>query len=425
MMTRARTARLDGTNGLVSACHAVKRAFDPSGKRPRGQKPNIALAVIGVLAALAMMACSLGAAPTATPTPTPVPSNTPTATAVPPTATAAATATATVEPPTATASTTPVPAIILAVAGLDHKIVLVTTDGQSVPLAQAPGVLYALANLSSDPGAMSKAYSIGPQGVTELPFVNHSSEGFASFTGACAPQGEVAWDHYAAASGSTVNSEIFVANSDGSNLRSVLKLSGDHVLHVVRFSTDGQRLFFSQEPLGLGGYILFSGVSNLSALDLASGGTTQLVPDAAAGTICLDDFAPDVSLVALHCNQKSIDVLDTTTGTLVQIAPPAAITDWQVHGDVRLSPDQSRVAYALARGDPNNEQGWVAVSDGLTGTSRLVATAPAGDYYSVKGWLNATTLVLQSWGAKPGVWVVQADGSDLRRVTDGFFLGGG
>jgi Tol biopolymer transport system component len=216
-----------------------------------------------------------------------------------------------------------------------------------------------------------------------------------------------------------------VANSDGSNLRSVLKLSSDHVLLVVRFSTDGQRLFHSQEPLGLGGYILFDGVSNLFALDLASGATTQLVPSAAAGIICLDDFTPDVSLVALHCSKTTIDVLDTTTGNIGLITPPSEVTDWSLHGTARISPDQSRVAYALARGNPDNEQGWVAVSDDITGTSRLVATSPAGDFFSVKGWLNNTTLVLQSRGAKPGVWVVKSNGSDLRRLTDGIFLGGG
>jgi hypothetical protein len=394
----------------------------------RNQK--FAFIIVSAMAALAILACSLNGSATATatatdtPVPPPTPTSTPSPTAVPATATAAPSPT--VEPPTATATLTPTSTIILVIAGPDKKIGLVTFDGQSLPLSQAPGSVYALATLASDPGAPSKAYSIGPQGVTALTFVNNSSEGFASFTGASAPQGEVAWDHWAttAASG-TVNSDIFVANADGSNLRSVLQLSGDHVLHVVRFSPDGQRLYYSQEPLGLGGYIPFSGVSDLYALDLAGGATTQLVPDAAAGVICLDDFAPDAGLVALHCAPKTIDVLDTTTGGIGQVAPPAAVTDWQLHGDARLSPDQTRVAYALARGNPDNEQGWVAVSDGLTGTSHLVATSPAADYFSVKGWLNDTTLVLQSWGAKPGVWVVQSDGSDLRRLADGIFLGSG
>jgi hypothetical protein len=379
------------------------------------------LGLVAGFSALAILACSLGPGPTPTPPPTALPA---TRTPIPTLAQPTPTATVTLPPPTATA--TPTPVIILPIAGPDNQIGLVTFDGQRLPLDQAPGNLYALANLSGDVGANAKAYSIGPQGVKALDFVNNSSQGFASFTRAGAPQGEVAWDHWTtSANTATVSSEIFIANSDGSHLRSVLKLSSDHVLHVVRFSADGARLFYSQEPLGLGGYIPFAGVSSLFALDLASGATTQLVPGAAAGPLCLDDFAPDASLVALHCSKDTIDLLDTTTGNLGLISAPASVTDWTLHGDARLSLDQSRVAYALARGDPNNEQGWVAVSSSITGTSTLVATSPAGDYFSVQGWLNDTTLVLQSWGVKPGVWVVQADGSDLRRLAEGIFLGGG
>ena len=387
------------------------------------------VAAIG-FSGLALLACSLTGAATDAPTPpppTPPPasaSSTPLPTAAPSTATATSAPSATRVPPTPTL--TPTRSIILAVAATDKTVRLVTLEGTTLPLAQAPGTLYALAMLSSAPGAPSHAYAIGPKGVKQLPFVNNSSEGFASYIDPAAAQGQVAWDHWASnAATSTVDSEIFVANVDGSNLRSVLKLSSDHVLHVVRFSPDGQRLYYSQEPLGLGGYIPFGGVSDLWALDLASGATAQLVPAAAAGAICLDDFASDESEVALHCSEKFIDLLVPSTGGIGLIEPPPAVTGWRLLGDARISPDQSRVAYALARGNPDNEQGWLAVSDGLTGTSHLLATAPAGDYFSVKGWLDDHTLVLQSWGAKPGVWVVRVDTGELRRIADGIFLGGG
>lgn len=393
------------------------------------RRVRIAPGAIIALTGLAMLACSLTGSGAATVTPVPPPSATPTV-VVPATAAATALSTATIEPPTAaaTATITPTSTIILVVVGQDKKIGLVAFDGRNLPLSQAPGILYALATLSTDPAALNHAYAIGPQGVNELTFVNNSTDGFASFTGASAPQGEVAWDHYSSTANAngTLNSEIFIANSDGSNLHSALKLSADHILHVVRFSPDGQRLYYSQEPLGLGGYILFDGISDLWSLDVAAGTTQQLVPAAAAGTICLDDFTPDESLVALHCADKTISVLDTTTGNIGLITAPAVITDWAQHGSARISPDQTRVAYALARGNGDNEQGWVAMSDSLTGTSHLVATAPPNDYFSVKGWLNNTTLVLQSWrGSAPGVWVMQADGSDLRRIADGLFLGGG
>ena len=384
---------------------------------PRNSRTQWALGVVSALTALAVAACSQGGSGAATNTPAsglassiPPPSAVPATTAVTPTA----------------APSPPITAITMAIAGPDQQIGLVTVDGKRLPLAQAPGTLFALATLSTTAGAASKAYAVGPQGVSELTFVNHSSDGFASFLGASAAQSLVAWDHWATnLATATVDSEIVVSNGDGSHLRSVLKLSSDHVLHAVRFAYDGKHLLYSYEPLGLGGYSPFGGVSDLYALDLTSGLTSTLVPAAVAGTICLDDLAADVSLVTLHCSDKFIEVLDPGTGYIGQIAPPVEVADWHVHGDARISPDLTRVAYALARGNPDSEQGWVAVSNGLTGTSRLIATAPAGDYFSVKGWLGNTTLVLQSWGAKPGVWVVQADGSDLRRLADGVFLGGG
>lgn len=62
----------------------------------------------------------------------------------------------------------------------------------------------------------------------------------------------------------------------------------------------------------------------------------------------------------------------------------------------RFSPDLTRVAFALAKRDPENEQGWVAVSDGLSGGSKLIVTGQPGEYFTIVGWLNADTLLLQS-----------------------------
>jgi hypothetical protein len=110
-------------------------------------------------------------------------------------------------------------------------------------------------------------------------------------------------------------------------------------------------------------------------------------------------------------------------GSTTWIEPPAEVPEFGALGDARLSPDGTRVAFALARRDPENEQGWVAVSDGLEGGSRLVATSDARDYFQVKQWLDGETLLLQSSGSVPGVWTVRADGSELRRLADGTVLG--
>ncbi len=99
-----------------------------------------------------------------------------------------------------------------------------------------------------------------------------------------------------------------------------------------------------------------------------------------------------------------------------------------VLGSAKFSPDGSQVAFGLARGDPQNEMGWVAVSDGLSGPSRVILESPAGGYFSVVSWLNSSTLLLQWAGVScgedcpAGLWTVGTDGQGLTQVADGTFL---
>jgi hypothetical protein len=313
----------------------------------------------------------------------------------------------------------------LVVAAPDLSVGLVDLDGQPHPLAEAPQPLYVLAHLDPDPAAPSRAYNLSSAGVFPLDVVQNLHQGFAAYIGPAAPQGRLAWDTYTIdASGQGVTSQIHISSPDGSDARVALEEAGsDRVLRVWRWAPDGQQVYFSREPLGLGGYILFAGVSNLWAYNLADGITREVVPEAAAGIICLDDLSHDGSLAAHHCQAGQVGVLSLALGQVAAILPPPEVGEFAQHGDVRFSPSQTRLAFAMARGTPDAEQGWVAVSDGLSGGSRLVAVSPPGDYFQVKQWLDDETLLLQSWGASPGVWVVKADGSGLRRLADGTLLG--
>jgi tricorn protease-like protein len=97
-------------------------------------------------------------------------------------------------------------------------------------------------------------------------------------------------------------------------------------------------------------------------------------------------------------------------------------------GSARFSPDGSRVAFALAAGDPSAEQGWIAVSDGASGSSKLVLTSEAGSFDSVIGWLDDQTLLVQvnaiscSSGCSNEILMVGADGSNPTKVSEGTFL---
>ena len=144
--------------------------------------------------------------------------------------------------------------------------------------------------------------------------------------------------------------------------------------------------------------------------------------------IYLDELSSDERLVADHCTQTSIAIRDLSSGQTTTIQPPAEAAGFGLGGSARFSPDLARMAFALAKRDPENEQGWVAVSDSLSGDSKLIATDKPGRYFTVASWLNLDTLLLQSNSltcnptCTNSLWVVKVDGSGLTHIADGTFL---
>jgi hypothetical protein len=137
--------------------------------------------------------------------------------------------------------------------------------------------------------------------------------------------------------------------------------------------------------------------------------------------VCIDDLAPNEKTIADHCAQKSMAFVNLANNAVTAVTPPPEVRPGVV-GGARFSPDSSRIAYGLAKNEPDNEQGWVAVTDGLTGKSKLVATSLPKDYLTVVGWLDNETIVLQSGTLSQGVWLANANGGNLKRLIDGTFL---
>jgi len=152
-------------------------------------------------------------------------------------------------------------------------------------------------------------------------------------------------------------------------------------------------------------------------------------PGGGGHMLCLDDLLPDSSLVVGHCTDpKTITVRTLAGGGSDQtITPPGTVTDFNLVGSARFSPDGQRVAFALAKGDPSAEQGYVAVSDGLGGQSNFLTTIQGG-YYTVVAWLDGQTLLLQynTLACNPdcvnSLWTIGVDGGHLTKLTDGTFL---
>jgi hypothetical protein len=267
-------------------------------------------------------------------------------------------------------------------------------------------------------------------GTHPLDFVQSPSYGLAVYPEYVTGGSRLAWGTQY----TSTQSRLLVSAPDGSQLETLIAedIPPDlpHELVAQRWSSDGQSLYFSKEPVGIGGYIPFSGASSLYRINLSDRQITALIPFDESGhsMICLDAFSADERFVADHCTDGVITVRDLTTGQSTTIQPPADVTDFGLMGGAQFSPDGTRVAFALAQGDPNNEQGWVAVSDSLSGASSLVITGAPGQYFTVVAWLNASTLLLQSNALQCNptctdeLWTVGIDGSNWLKVADGTFL---
>jgi hypothetical protein len=297
----------------------------------------------------------------------------------------------------------------------------------------AAGLAYAL-DFSQTPRALVLPVEGGGASAEPQPleFVQNPSYALAVWPGDAAGGQRLAWATQLSAE--TNQSQLMVSGVDGSNLEALVTAdvppSRPFLLVAQRWSADGASLYFSREPYGIGGYILFGGASSLYRVGLADRQVSEVVPfaDDLGAMICLDAFSLDERLVAEHCQAGRITVRDLSTGEATLIQPPAELADIGFMGSARFSPDLSRVAFALARGDPSNEQGWVAVSEGLSGASSVIVTGQTGQSFAVAAWLDADTLLLESndLNCDPDclsqLWTVNTDGSGLTPVGEGNFV---
>jgi hypothetical protein len=232
----------------------------------------------------------------------------------------------------------------------------------------------------------------------------------------------------------TPSSSLEIATPDGSQLQTLLTIDSDlspgSVQLVAEFwSADGQSLYFSKEPTGLGGYILFGGASNLYQIDITTKEVTEIIPQApdTGPQACLDAISGDYRYVADHCALDVITIRDLQSGTSATIQAPSDVKDFRLMGSARFSPTGDRVAFALAKGDPDNEQGWVAVGERWGGEAKVALMGPPGSYYTVIGWLDDQTLLVQlnSIGSSDignHIFTVAADGSNQTLVADGTLI---
>jgi hypothetical protein len=288
----------------------------------------------------------------------------------------------------------------------------------------------ALYLLTAQPALSSvrRVVQVDASGVRALEHITPTGYALVVWPGGSGEPARLAWNAVQApASGDQLESQLYVATPQEGSTEELLRQSSEtpNIYHPLWWSADGRRLYFSNEPTGLGGYILFAGASSVSVHDFATGENVERVAqNALGGLVCIHDLAPDEASIAHTCGGTGgVTLFGLVDGTSVDVRPPAEIAgEIGQRGSARFSPDGTQVAFAAARGNPDDELGWVLVSDTQGGSARLVATAPPGQYFVVMDWLDDATLVLQSYGETPAVWLVAAAGGESQKVADGVYL---
>jgi hypothetical protein len=301
------------------------------------------------------------------------------------------------------------------------------TDGPAVYVRQWSGGLYVLDRILGQLFPLDFVPPVGsPVAVRPL------TEGLL-------PEGapiSLAWGEFSASD--TATAHLYLSAPDGSQKVEALEETygaSDPWTQFVpwRWRQDGGQLYVIRQPVdGQGGFPPFVAAANLWAFDPQSGRSVELVSDdVTGGKLCLDAISPGDRLVAHHCDEGQITLLDLETGVATAVSLPDQAASGAHLGSVRFSPDGSRIAFAAMTGGVGlieETRGYVAVSDSLSlgDGSHVIVTSEAGKWFSVVAWLSGDRLVLQSHDAGPegwpAVWTVRMDGSGLVKLADGILL---
>lgn len=331
----------------------------------------------------------------------------------------------------------------LAVFGLDGqstlfgKAPLRLSGGQYEEYGVAGSKLYAMSSYNT-PSNPPQVYAIDASGAQVLPLNPKMPQGFAAWIGSGQQTARVAWGEVdyeqptAPPPGSDATAvgfppadgRIMIADVTATGAKPAYQIVSNEGRYPspLHWTPDGQHLFYSMEPSGIGGYIPFGGRSSLYDLDVSTGQSTEVIPFDNSTFLCLEELSPDLSMISSHC-EKQVSIISLASKAKTVIALPDGVPASEVgfEGSVHFSPDGKRVAFAMLGTDPQNQQGWVAVTDDLSGTSRLIATSQPKNWYSVIGWLDDSHLLAETNNTNGDGWetiqVLSLDGTAPRDLA--------
>lgn len=252
-----------------------------------------------------------------------------------------------------------------------------------------------------------------------------AADTMATLTFAVSADGsQIAWTHSTWTD--RVVSSLWMANIDGSDERLVLESGPDtqpeeyYALEVVGWTTDGD-LIYAWQISGIGGYILFFGYSSLYRYSPASGMTTELVPVGPnTGAPCWSATSSDGAYAVGACGAVG-GVVERDLGTGVETGFPTFHDQGQA-GAGAYSPSENRLAYGIARGSPEDENGQVIVRMSRGEDPASIATQASG-YFERISWIDDARMVVgYTAGENAQVDLMRVDGT-RSLVGDGRLIG--
>ena len=178
----------------------------------------------------------------------------------------------------------------------------------------------------------------------------------------------IAWSTFAGDT-NPATSQLWVAKLDGkggvTDAEKIAEYNSNQSqafwLVPLKWTLDGT-LIFERSLSGLGGYYVYSSHHSLYGYDPTDGQvSTYVSAEDQNARMCVDGVRPDLDLVALNCNNDdnlaSLRSLKDGKETIFPRLP-----EQNVVGTLELSPSGKWLAYAVARRNPDDEAGQVAVA---------------------------------------------------------------
>jgi len=276
------------------------------------------------------------------------------------------------------------------------------------------------AEFSSNPGV----FRVNAQGTQKLDFIESMDPVYIAVS---PDRQQISWSTSSWGEGN-LKSEIFVANTDGSNQQLIASIVADTqndpglVYFPVQWTDDG-RLIYATGMTGIGGYMIFWGYNGLYIFNPLNNSIRTLVDDQERLGICLSSISDDLTMIAIVCgaeNHVRVRNLESNMETIYPI-----IADQVLAGSARFSPSGEWLAYVVQRADPMQELGKVVVVpvDGSQ-SPQVVATVEDGSFV-VEGWSSENYILVSQSNMTTGqnsVIRVARDGSEVTQLAAGTFM---